>query len=196
MKSIRHGLLTAFLALGAGAGAAHAQGTTITLGMGAGGAIPIGDFADATKVGLNAQGNVGIRNPTWPVNLRFDLMYSALSGQDVDVGVDEANGPDAKVVAGLANVELPLTRTTWGGGLFVVGGAGVYNRDYDDNTLNGFADRDSETKFGVFGGAGYKWANRSLIVSLEGKFHNIFTDGSNSQMIPVSLVVEIPMGAR
>lgn len=183
MKRTRSVALATLL-LAASAGAASAQ-TALTLGTGFGVTIPMGDAADFFNVGWHAQGNIGFSNPEWPVGLRIDGMYHTLGGEDIGGFESE----DLTVIAGVANVQLFLSRNTTGGGLFVVGGGGMYNLDFGEGT-------DSETKFGFMGGAGYKFAMTNLMLSLEAKYHHILTDNDPIQLIPITLAVELPMGGN
>ena len=188
MVRMIRGATSALLGLALFAGAAQAQ-TALTFGTGAGLTIPVGDLADFQGLGWNAQANIGMQNPMWPVGLRFDFMYHTLSGDDV---VDELDIelPDLQILAGIANVELYVARAANGGGFFIVGGAGVYNFDSE-----GDDDGESSTDFGVLGGAGYKLAMTNLLLGIEGKFHHVFADNS-VQFIPINVVVEIPLGGR
>lgn len=192
MNRMIRGAAGTALALALFAGAASAQ-TALTIGTGAGLSIPVGDLADTHGLGWNAQANVGVNNPVWPVALRFDFMYHTLSGDDI---VDELDIeiPNLQVLAGIANAELYVARAANGGGFFIVGGAGIYNFDFEDDNGDG-EDGESSTDFGVLGGAGYKLAMTNLLLSIEGKFHNVFSD-ENVQFIPVNVVVEIPLGGR
>ena len=175
------------LALGVSAAGAQAQDRTmITAGTGAGGTFPVGNAADRLEMGWNAQAQVGLRNASWPVGLRLDLIYNSISGEDI-IGSDN----DLQVIAGLANVELKLNRGS-DGGLFLVAGPGFYNMREEVNLLG---DR-SDNEFGVFGGAGYRFALTNLLLSVEGRFHNVFTENESTQFIPVSIVAEIPFGGR
>jgi hypothetical protein len=173
----------ATVALAVFAGAGQAQ-TALTLGTGAGVSVPIGDLADTHGIGWNAQANIGLQNAMWPVGLRFDFMYHTLSGDEI--GAIEF--PNLQILAGIANAELYVSRAANGGGLFLVGGAGIYNFDAEGDN-----DGESSTDFGILGGAGYKLAMTNLMLSIEGKFHNVFSDNS-VQLIPVNVVVEIPLG--
>jgi hypothetical protein len=190
MIRLIRGAAGASLALALFAGAANAQ-TALTIGTGAGLSIPVGDLADATGLGWNAQANVGLNNAAWPVALRFDFMYHSLPGEEL-VDDTDIELPDLTILAGIANAELYVARSANGGGLFLVGGAGVYNFDSEDV---GDVDGDSSTEFGILGGAGYKLAMTNLLLSIEGKFHHIFADNS-VQLIPVNVAVEIPLGGR
>jgi hypothetical protein len=180
----------AALGLAVFAGGASAQ-TALTFGTGAGVAIPVGDLSDTHGLGWNAQVNLGLQNASWPIALRIDAMYHSLSGDDVVEGAAEF--ADLQVIAGIANAEIYVSRAANGGGFFLVGGVGIYNTDAEDDGL----DTESSTDFGLLGGAGYKFALTNLLLSLEGKFHNVFTEGESSlQFIPINIVAEIPLGGR
>ena len=190
MNRLIRGAAGAAVAFALSAGAAHAQ-TALTIGTGAGLSIPVGDLADVTGLGWNAQANLGLNNAAWPVALRFDVMYHSLPGEEL-VDDTDIELPDLTILAGIANVELYVARSANGGGLFVVGGAGIYNFDSEDV---GDIDGASSTEFGILGGAGYKLAMTNLLLSVEGKFHHVFAD-ENAQFIPVNIAVEIPVGGR
>jgi hypothetical protein len=160
----------------------------ITLGTGAGASIPIGDFGDRADLGWTAQGNVGFGKASWPVGLRFDLMYHALDGADLAVG----EAQDVTILAGLANVEIGLSRNESGGGLFAVGGGGFYRMDFGDQLIG----EQESTELGIFGGLAYKLAMTNLVLSIEGKYHNIFTEGSSSSLIPLTIVAQIPISGN
>jgi hypothetical protein len=182
----------AALGLAVFAGGASAQ-TALTIGTGAGLTIPVGDVADFQGLGWNAQVNLGIQNSAWPIALRIDGMYHSLSGEDFELGGAQVEGAGLNVIAGIANAEFYVARSASGGGFFLVGGVGLYNTDVDDdNDLT-----ESSTDFGLLGGAGYKIAMTNLLLSIEGKFHNVFTEGESSlQFIPINIVAEIPLGGR
>jgi hypothetical protein len=181
-------------ALGLAAFAANAEAqTALTIGTGAGLTVPVGDLGDSQGLGWNAQVNVGIQNPAWPIALRIDGMYHSLSGEDFEIGGVQAEGAGLNVIAGIANAEFYVARSANGGGFFLVGGVGLYNTDVDDDSDL----TEGSTNFGLLGGGGYKIAMTNLLLSIEGKFHNIFTEGeSNGQLIPINIVAEIPFGGR
>jgi hypothetical protein len=179
MNRVMRSMASLLVAMAVWASSVQAQSPTVTLGTGAGGTFPIGDFGDTFNAGWNAQANIGLRSPSWPVAFRFDVVYHSLN-HDVPFGEN-----DLGIVAGLANVEFKFNGAT-GSGPFIVAGPGYYNLDRE---VTG-----GESDFGLFAGAGYKIAMTNLLVSIEGKFHNVFTEGNSSRFIPVGLVVEIPLG--
>lgn len=185
MRTMRILALTAALTA-AFATVGHAQ-TALTLGTGFGATIPMGDAADGFKVGWHAQANLGFTNPDWPVGIRIDGMYHSLGGEEF-AGVD---GPGADIIAGTANLQLFLSRTASGGGLFAMAGGGMYNIDFGEE--GDLFEGSSTTKAGILGGLGYRIAMTNLVLSLEGKYHHIFTEGSATQLIPLTVAVEIPL---
>ena len=183
-KHTIRGMTAAICGVILAAGAAEAQ-PSLSFGTGVGASMPVGDLGEAYNLGWNAQANLGVTSPTWPVALRFDVQYHSLSGED-NAGV---GAEDLRILAGIANAELFVARSN-GGGFFVIGGAGIYNADAEGDV------GDSSTDFGVLFGGGYKIAMTNLLLSLEGKFHNVFADAIDTQFVPVNIVVEIPFGGR
>lgn len=47
----------------------------------------------------------------------------------------------------------------------------------------------SETKFGLNAGAGFDFKAGSVGLFIEGRFHNVFTDESDAQFIPITVGV-------
>jgi hypothetical protein len=175
---------TAALALLVFAGSVQAQDRTrITVGTGAGGSFPVGSTSDLLGFGWNAQANLGLRNPAWPVGLRLDLVYNVFDG-DNTTEVDN----DRRVLAGLANLELKFNRNS-DSGFFIVGGPGYYSLEWDAAVGN-----ESQSDPGIFGGAGYRFAMTNLLLNIEGKYHHVFTEGESTKFIPLSIVAEIPLG--
>jgi hypothetical protein len=170
-------LLSALVAFPGGAMAQ--EGVRWTIGTGFGGTLPISDLDEFVNPGWHAQANLGVRHVDWPASLRFDFVYHSLGAETGD--------NDLRVLAGLANVEFRLTRTGSDGGFFLVAGPGIYTLKFEGAT-------DGDTEFGVFGGLGYKIAMTNLLLSLEGKFHNIFGENDSIRIIPFSIVAEIPVG--
>jgi hypothetical protein len=66
---------------------------------------------------------------------------------------------------------------------YLIGGLGVYNINFD------LAGVDSETKFGINAGAGFTVpvGQGSTRLFAEGRFHNIFTEGENLNLLPITI---------
>jgi hypothetical protein len=48
---------------------------------------------------------------------------------------------------------------------------------------------ESVTKFGINAGAGFDFKAGAAGVFLEGRFHNVFTEGDNTSFIPITVGV-------
>jgi len=145
----------------------------VMLGIAAGAAIPVGDFADGYNTGFNGTVGLGISSVGTPLGLRFEGMYNKFLGRD-----DTGNQPDARVIGGTANLVYSLS----GQGItpYVIGGAGYYGRKVD--RLSG----QSVNKFGLNGGVGALFPLSGFNAYVEARLHQVFTDVSSMQFIPVT----------
>ena len=164
------------LALAAAPAAAQESlGTRTTSFSIAGGAtLPMGDAGDAFDTGFNVQGALHLQPPLRAVGARFDVMYHSLGGKDQGLLVGEA---DLNVFAGAANVVLTVSNT---GTVrpYVLGGLGLYNLDFGGAF-------ESETKFGLNGGGGIEFGVGGFNTFVEARLHSIFTEESNTNLVPV-----------
>jgi hypothetical protein len=146
----------------------------VTIGIAAGAAIPIGDLADVYNTGYNGTVSLGLSSLGTPIGIRFEGMYNKFLGRD-DVSRNE---PDARVVAGTANIVYGLP----GVGIrpYLIGGAGYYGLKPDVPNI------ESENKFGLNGGIGAMFPLSGFNTFVEARFHHVFTDVSSTQFIPVT----------
>ncbi|HJR43059.1 MAG TPA: outer membrane beta-barrel protein [Gemmatimonadaceae bacterium] len=195
MKRVTFAMTT--IALLVAVSSAHAQemgsASTVDFGVAGGITFPQGDVGDFTKTGWHLQGLMGWSPPTMPVAFRFDLMYHGLPGKEINLGGGSVEGPDFRVLAGTANVELDLSRLTGtaisnlrqstaepgSASVYLTGGVGVYNSKIEDF--------DSETDLGINVGGGVNFNLAGLRTFVEGRFHNIFSDGESARMIPITV---------
>lgn len=177
-------------------GRTRAQDVLVTVGAGGGGVMPVSEISDFFDFGWFAQANVGLAREGWPAQVRFDIVYRSLTGND-DLGLDN----DLRILGGLVNLELTVLRTGERGGLFIGGGPGLYYLDVDE-TIKGpeiFHDNglrlesSGQTEFGIFGAIAYKFDLTDVLLSLELKYEGIFTDGGTTELIPFGVVVEVPV---
>ena len=149
------------------------SGKPVTLGFAAGAAIPVGDFADGYKYGLNGTFGLGISSVGTPLGLRFEGMYNKFLGRD-DIG----NQPDARVIGGTANLVYSLS----GQGItpYLIGGAGYYGLKVD------WPSAQSVNKFGLNGGIGALFPLSGFNAYVEARLHHVFTDVSSTQFIPIT----------
>lgn len=172
MKRILGAVTALSFALVASASSADAQdvGSTrsVNFGIAAGASFPTGTLGDAFDTGFNVMGTLGFQPAAMPVGLRFDAAYNSFGSK--------GNFDDAKIISGTANAV--LTTSNMGGVKpYVLGGVGLYNAD--------FGPGDSQTKFGLNGGAGIEFALSGFNTYLEARYHSVFTENDHANYIPL-----------
>jgi Outer membrane protein beta-barrel domain len=179
MSAIRSAMLGAVLMVSVGAAPAVAQGAEFSLGGGL--TLPLGNFDDAAKLGWHGTGAVSYVPPNLPVGFEIDGTFSRLSDETpLDV--------KSQLIYGTGNVVYKFkvaedTRFR----PYLIGGGGVYNLDAKgDDVPSGV---ESVTKFGLNAGAGFDFKAGAAGVFVEGRFHNVFTEGDNTSFIPFTVGV-------
>ena len=164
------------------ASALHAQGAEFSLGGGID--LPLGDFDDAAKLGFHGLAGVSVVPTNWPVGIQVDGNYSQFSDDTpADVKFQLIYGT-ANLVYKFKTSEESKFRP------YLIGGGGVYNfKVKGDDVLAGVDD--SETKFGINAGAGFDFKAGSAGLFIEGRFHDVFTTGSNTTFIPITIGVRL-----
>ena len=172
----------AALSLGVIAFAAPLQaqtGAQFSLGGSLG--IPLGDFADeevgGANMGFHGLAAVGFAPATMPVGFQIDGNFAQFGTDADDVNVRNlfATG---NVVYKFATAETSTLRP------YLIGGLGVYNLKATGDGVVG--DPESVTELGLNAGAGFNMAAGGASLFIEGRFHNVFTDGSSTQFIPLT----------
>jgi opacity protein-like surface antigen len=145
------------------------------VGVGGGVALPIGDFKDGYKLGWLGQviGGVNINDM---FGVRVDGFYGQHSGKTV--GTTEI--PKLKLIGALGDVTLS-PRMSGGVSPYVLAGAGMVNGKSEG--------ADGSTKFAWNAGAGARFKAGSLGLYLEARFLSVNTEGSKTNMIPITLGV-------
>lgn len=183
MRALRKGAAALGLALLLGAPAAHAQGAQFSLGGGLG--VPLGDFDDAANLGWHGLAAVSFVPTGWPVGIQIDGSYQQFS-------LDDSFGAGLKnrLIQGTGNVVFSFnTAPDANFRPYLIGGGGVYNTKITgaDDPGNVIGTAGSETNFGINAGAGFNFGAGGASLFIEGRFHNVFTEGSNTQFIPITL---------
>jgi hypothetical protein len=185
MKGLRKGAAALAFAFLLGAPAAHAQGAQFSLGGGLG--VPLGDFDDAAKLGWHGLAAVSFVPEGWPVGIQIDGSYQQFS---LDDGFTGADGLKNRLIQGTGNIVFAFnTAPDAQFRPYLIGGGGVYNSKITgEDDAGGVIDTDgSDTNFGINAGAGFNFGAGGAALFIEGRFHNVFTEGSNTQFIPISL---------
>ena len=188
MRGLSKGIAALAVGMLLGAPALRAQGAEFSLGGGVG--VPLGDFDDAAKLGWHGLAAVSFVPNGWPVGIQIDGSYQQFSLDDAEFpGFD---GLKNRLIMGTGNVVFKFKsseESTFRP--YLIGGGGVYNSkitgsDDPDDILPG-----GETKFGINGGAGFDFKAGAIGLFVEGRFHNVFTEGSNTRFIPITLGIRL-----
>ncbi|HUF34933.1 MAG TPA: outer membrane beta-barrel protein [Gemmatimonadales bacterium] len=190
MKRLTQVIAGATLAFVLSTTPAYAQGAEFSLGGGVG--LPLGDFDDVSKLGWHGLAGLSFVPSNSPVGIQIDGQYHQYNlDEDVVVG-----GGDLKnrLIFGTANAVYKFSSAE--GTRFrpyLIGGGGVYNlKTTGDDDVGGVIDTDnSTTKFGINAGAGFDFKAGSAGLFIEGRFHNVFTEGSNTTFIPITLGIRL-----
>ena len=166
----------------------HAQGAEFSLGGGVG--IPLGDTDDRDKLGWHGLAGVSFVPTNLPVGFQIDGQFHQFKLDDaLQVGSSDLKD---RLIFGTGNVvykfktsELSTFRP------YLIGGVGVYNiKTTGADDVGGVVDTDnSTTKFGLNAGAGFDIKAGGVGLFVEGRFHDVFTDGTNFRFIPITVGV-------
>jgi hypothetical protein len=163
----------------------RAQGAEFALGGGLG--VPLGDFDDAAKLGWHGLAALSFVPEGWPVGIQFDGSYQQFS---LDDAAAPAGFTDLKTrfIMGTGNIVFKFkTSEESTFRPYLLGGVGVYNTKVTGQDDPGDVLGGGETDFGINGGAGFDFKAGGAGLFIEGRFHNVFTSGSNTQFIPISV---------
>jgi hypothetical protein len=167
--------------------ALHAQGAEFALGGGIG--IPSGDFDDVAKLGWHGLVGVSFVPTNWPVGIQIDGQYHQFK---LDEDVVGAGSLKDRISLGTANIVYKFKSSeTTKFRPYLIGGGGVYNlKTTGSSDVGTIVDTEgSTTKFGLNAGAGFDFKAGSAGLFIEGRFHNVFTSGSDLQFIPITIGV-------
>lgn len=174
MKRIVSWLAVLSMAAVVSASVVEAQ-NPIRFGIAGGLTLPTGEDKDFVDNGFHGQLMLGFGMMALPVKLRADLSYHSFDGKD-DLIFGDAS---VRVIGGAFNAILGM------GGVgvkpYLTGGLGLYNSKLE---LDG--EEDSETDFGINGGAGIEFGLTGLSTFLEVRYINVFTEGESTGVIPIT----------
>ena len=162
----------------ASAGRAAAQDASV--GLSAGVSVPVGSGSDVVETGYQVAGHLVLRGEQSPLGLRFDVSFNRWEIADLPANVRSIAG----TVNGMFFVGTGALRP------YLLGGVGVYNlRGSFDFTPINPTRSSSETHFGVNGGLGLDFQLGGVATFVEARYNSVFTDGPNTNFVPVSVGV-------
>ena len=170
------GVMTAIVAIATSAPAAQAQ-NPMSFGIAAGASIPMGDLGDVASTGWHGMATLGFMPSMLPFGMRIDGMYNSMSA-DEDVFGDAS----FRIIGANANavISMPAMVTS----PYLIGGIGMYNSKLDSDVPD--FDVDGETDFGINIGIGAKFNLSGFGTFAEIRYHNIFTEDSSTQFLPIT----------
>jgi outer membrane protein with beta-barrel domain len=149
--------------------------TPVEFGLGAGISIPSGATSDGLKTGWHGTALVQFKPAASPVGFQIDASYRQL-------GFDGGGGKD-QIIDGTANAVYNFSvsdETQFRP--YLIGGGGVYNVKAKPDAGASVSD----TKFGINVGAGFNFRSSGVGFFVEGRFHNVFVEGSDFHFIPIT----------
>ena len=178
MKRNVLGVMTAIVAIAASAPAAQAQ-NPMTFGIAAGASIPMGDLADndffSTKTGWHGLATLGFMPSMLPFGMRIDGMYNSM-------GIEDADDVSFRIIGANANAIIAMPAMV--ASPYLIGGIGMYNTKLDTDDPD--FDIKGETDFGINVGIGTKFNLSGFGTFAEIRYHNIFSEGSSTQFLPIT----------
>jgi hypothetical protein len=159
----------------------------VQFSLAAGVSLPSGDYNTIAKTGWQAGAGLLLGARTKPLGLQIDADYghhpldASGAGGSFDVG--------QRFISGTVDVAYRFpTSSESRFRPYILGGVGVYNSKGTGSDADLFGPN-SATDFGLNAGAGFDYMAGGATLFLEGRFHNIFSDPSNTQFIPLTLGV-------
>jgi hypothetical protein len=182
MKGLLNGVAVALAGALFAAPSVSAQSTSFSLGGGL--SIPTGDYNTIARLGWHAAASVLLAHQSRPFALQIDADYAQF-GLDAEspTGSFDVN---QRFIYGTGNLVYRFQKSPTGRlRPYVIGGIGVYNSKGTGKDAALFGNT-SATDFGVNVGTGFDYRVGGATLFLEARFHNIFSDPSNTQYVPVT----------
>ncbi len=156
-------------------------------GIVGGGTFPIGNLSNVSSSGWHAGALVDLGLPLVPLGFRVEGAWHQLGTKTIEEAVPDRNPTiteKARVIAVTLNATYafgpqPLIKP------YIIGGVGGYNVRFEPSDADAF----SETRFGINLGAGLRVQLTGFSTFAEIRWHDIFTTGSSTQMLPISVGV-------
>jgi len=176
-------------------------GHGLWLGVAGGATVPIGNLHDGGyDTGWNVTVPIGWQSSSTPWGLRLDLSYDRLNGGTIATAPVSVTLSDANIWSGALDLTLQFPFGSSGSSFYLMGGGGIHHFT-DVGSDNGVAVIDgtalsssanqSLTKAGVNGGLGFNFGFGRAKLFLESRFVSVFTEGKNSNYVPIILGVRL-----
>jgi len=176
-------------------------GHGLWLGVAGGATVPIGDLHNGGyDTGWNVTVPIGWQSSSTPWGLRLDLSYDRLNGGTIATVPVSVTLSDANIWSGALDLTLQFPFGSSGSSFYLMGGGGIHHFTdvgsdngaavIDGTALSSSANQ-SLTKAGVNGGLGFNFGFGRAKLFLESRFVSVFTQGKNSNYVPIILGVRL-----
>ncbi|HEY9478846.1 MAG TPA: outer membrane beta-barrel protein [Gemmatimonadaceae bacterium] len=184
----------------------------VRFGIAGGATLPVSDLSDVSKTGWHAGALLDIGVPLFPLGFRIDGMWNQLGEKDTQFGTIKNRIIDGTANAVYSFGGLSTTKLYLIGGVGVYNmkteleNATVPVFDLSSREASRSApalsrqiappsfqvietgdDSNSQTKFGLNAGAGLRFQLTGFSTFIEARWHTIFTEGRNAQMVPITV---------
>jgi hypothetical protein len=184
MRGLSKGIAALAVGMLLSAPALRAQGAEFSLGGGIG--LPLDAFDDEAKLGWHGLAGISFVPEGWPVGIQVDGSYQQFSLDDA--AFPGFSGLKRRMIQGTGNIVFKFkTSEESSFRPYLIGGGGVYNTKVTGADDPGDVLGGGQTKFGINAGAGFDFKAGSAGLFIEGRFHDIFTDGEDLKYIPITL---------
>jgi hypothetical protein len=159
------------------------------LSFGGGLSIPTGQYNSIAKLGWHATAAVSLFHQNRAIGFQLDADYghfgldAAGAGTSLDVG-ERFLYSTVNLVYRFHPSESARVRP------YLIGGVGIYDSKGTGKDAGLFGDT-SATDFGLNAGAGFNYDAGRATLFVEARFHNIFSDPSNTQFMPLTVGVRL-----
>ena len=178
-----------FAATAQAQGASGSSGRPFKLGGALGATVPLGNFSDGADLGFHLGGLIEYKPQAVPVNLRGEITYhrNGLKNDffaSEDPAFNNVNG-HFSMLNFVGNIVIPFGDAKSSAQPYAIGGLGIY-RAKASAEFGGVDISTSSTKFGINVGGGFNFNLSGFETFVEARFHSVFTEGNNTNFIPLS----------
>jgi len=138
-------------------------------GLGVGASMPIGDYGDSDKMGVNLLGVFETPLANSPLYLRVDGLYSSTSHDGID--------GSTSILGGTASALYHFSAPAATARPYALAGLGIYNVD---------GGADSETKVGIGIGGGVTFTLGGLDAFAEARYVSVLTSNVSTTFVPLT----------
>jgi opacity protein-like surface antigen len=156
----------------------------MTFGVSGGLSMPTGNLGDGVSAGFNVGAHLAFKPAMLPVGLRVEGKFNRFAYEE-SVAADG----NLQIISGTVNGIFGVPAASSAFRPYLIGGVGLYNSKASFESATGGA-TSSGTDIGLNGGAGIEFGLSGLATFVEARFNSVFTEGSNTNFIPITFGIK------